>query len=61
MDLIRTWYDDRYFCTLHFDTSLIYLDVESRSHESETSAQVISHSFQSSWREFAELLRLVCV
>ena len=31
--MIQTWYDDIYDCTLHFDTSLIHLDLDSRSQE----------------------------
>ena len=33
MDLIQTWYDDRYYCTLHFVSSLTELDLNSRSPE----------------------------
>ena len=55
MDLIQTWYDNRYYCTLNFDTSLIGLDLDSRSQEcqkAKTSAPIISQSFQSIWMEF---------
>ena len=50
MDYIQTWCDDRYYCSLHFDTSLIDLDLDSRSQECEkakTSAPIISQSLQS--------------
>ena len=43
------WCDDRYYCTLHFDTSLIDLDQDSRSQEckkAKTSGPSISQSFQ---------------
>ena len=33
IDLIQTWYDDRYYRTLYFDTDLIYLDLDSMSQE----------------------------
>ena len=36
-------YDDRYCCTLHFDTSLIYHDLDSRSHRS-TGKQHLRHT-----------------
>ena len=45
MDLIQTWSDDRYYCTLHLGTSLIDLDLDSRSQECEkekTSAPIAS-------------------
>ena len=48
MDLIQTWYDDGYYCTLHFDTSLIDLYFDSRSQECEkakTAVPVISEIF----------------
>ena len=35
IDLIQTWYDNRYNCTLHFYTSLTDPDLESRSQECE--------------------------
>ena len=35
MDLIQTWYDDRYYCVLRLDSSLIDLDFDSRSQECE--------------------------
>ena len=61
MDLTQTWYDDRHYCTLqfdkslidlalHFDTSPIDLDLHSRSQEckkAKTSVPNISQSFQS--------------
>ena len=46
ISFIQTWYDDRYYCTLYFDISLIDVDLDSRSQECEiapTSAPVISH------------------
>ena len=46
IDLIQTWYSNRYYCTLHFDTSLIGLDLYSRSLEHEE-AKTSSQSFQS--------------
>ena len=59
-DLIQTWYDDRYFCTLHFDTSLTDHDLDSRSQreKAETSVPIISESFQSICMKFIPLLRL---
>ena len=35
INLAQTWYDDRYYCTLRFDTSLSDLDLNSRSQECE--------------------------
>ena len=64
INLILTLYDDRYYCILHFDTSLIDLSLDSRSQECEkakTCAPIISQSFQSTWMEFSLLLRLVGV
>ena len=64
MDLIQTWFNDRYNCTLHFDTNVIDLDRDSRSRECEKAkacAPIISQSFQSIWMEFGILLRLVGV
>ena len=64
MDLIKTWYDDRYYSTLHFDTNLIELDLDSMSQEckkSETCMSVVSESFQSICMEYGILLRLVGV
>ena len=49
---------------LHFDISLIDLNLESRSQECEkalTSAPVISHSFQLIWMQVGILLGLVGV
>ena len=43
--LIQPWYGDRYYCTVHFDSSLIDLGFDSRSRECEkanTSVQIIS-------------------
>ena len=34
-DFNQTWYDDRYYFVLHFDTSLINIDLHSRSQEYE--------------------------
>ena len=45
IDLIQTWYDDRHYCTLYFDTSLIHLDLDSRVQQCEkakTSAPIVS-------------------
>ena len=64
LSLIQTWYNYRFYCTLHFVTSLIDVDLHSRSQECEkakTSAPVISQSFQSFWMEFGILWRLVGV
>ena len=64
MELIQTWNDNRYCITHYSDTSLLALDLVSRSQECEkanTSTPVISQSFQSSWMEFGILLRLVGV
>ena len=66
MDLIQTQYDDRYYCTLHFDTSLIdlYLDLDSRSQDCEKANNFFTNylkSVQSIWMEFSVLLRLVGV
>ena len=61
MDLIQSWYDDRYSCTLHFDTSLIDLDFDSTSQEcqkADISALIISQSFQFISMECRVLLRL---
>ena len=58
------WYDNRYYCPLHFDatiTSLINLDLDSRSQECEkanTSMPITSQSFQLTWMEAGILLRL---
>ena len=49
MDLIQTEYDDRYYCTLHFDTGLIDLDFDSWSQECEkpeTVVHIVSQIFQ---------------
>ena len=46
MDLLQIWYNDRYCCILHFGTSLIVFDLDSRSQECEkvkkNSAPIIS-------------------
>ena len=47
-DLIQTWYDDRNYCTLLFDTDLIDLDLDPRSQEcakATISAPIISQNF----------------
>ena len=62
MDLIQAWFDCRCYCTLHFDTSLIDFDLDSRSQEcvkAKTSVPVISQIFQLISMEFGVLLRLV--
>ena len=61
-----TWYDDGYYCTLHFDISPIDLDLYLRSQECEkakTSVPIISHSqsFQPVWMEFGVLFSLAGV
>ena len=64
MDLIQTWYDDRYYCTLHFDSSLIDLDHDSRSQgyeKAKPSAPIVSQSFLLIWMEISILLRLIAV
>ena len=68
MDFIQTWswYVDRYYysCTVHFDTRLIDLGHDSRSQKCEkanTSAAIISQTFQLIWMEFGVQLRLVGV
>ena len=64
MDLIQTWFDDNYYCTLHFDTSLLDLDLASRSQvckKAKTSLPIISQGFQPIYVEFCPLLRLNCV
>ena len=65
MCVIQTWSGDRsILLNLHFDTSLINLDLESRSQEcrkAKTFAPIISQSFQSMWMEFGILLRLAGV
>ena len=58
MDLIQTWYDDSSCCscTLHFDTGLTDLDLDSRSQECEkakTAVPTISQSFQSVWTSYS--------
>ena len=54
-------FDSRYYCTPHFDTSLIDLDPDSRSQECEkplTSAPIILQGFQLIWIRFGVQLRL---
>ena len=61
MDLIPTWSDDRYCCTPHFDTGVIDLDLDSGSQDcekAETTAPIISQSFQLISVEFGLLWRL---
>ena len=48
-DFVEIYYDDRYYWTLHFDTSLRVLDLHSRSQKCQkarTSASIISQCFQ---------------
>ena len=55
--LIHTWYGERYYCTLHFDTGLTDLDQDWRSHKctkAKTSAPIISQSFKSIWIVYCE-------
>ena len=56
MDLIQTWSDDRYYCTLHFDASLIDRGLDSSSQEFET-ANILAPV--TSQMEFGILLSLV--
>ena len=55
--------NDRSYCTLHFDTTLIDCDLVSRSQckKANTSVAIISPSFQWIWMEFDIMLRLVGV
>ena len=56
--------DDRYCCTLHFNASLMDLDIDSRSQECKTEKTcvvIILQSFQSVWIKFGALLRFVGV
>ena len=58
--MVQNWFDDRYYWSLHSDTSLT--DLDSRSQECEkakTSAPIISQSFQIIWMKFGLLLRFV--
>ena len=60
--LIQAWYDDRYYCTLYFDTGQIDLDLDSRSQvckKAKTSALIISQSCQSIGMELDILMRLI--
>ena len=62
--LIQTWDHDRYYCAVYFNTSLIDLDLDSRSQECEkatTSVPIMSQSFQWILMEFGILLRFVSV
>ena len=57
-------YNNRYYCTQHFDTCLIDLDLHPWSQECEKAKQfvpVISQNFWLVWIEFGILLRLVDV
>ena len=52
----------KYYWTLHFDTSVIDLNLDSRSQEckkTRTHAPIITQSFQLIWMEFGVLLRSV--
>ena len=64
LDLIQTWCDDRYCCTLYFDTiaSQIDCDLHSRSQEcgeAKTSVTIFLQSCEWIWMEFGMPLRLV--
>ena len=62
--MISAMIDTIIYCTLHFDTSIIDLDLDSRSQESEkakTFTPIISQSFPLICVEFGTLLRLVGV
>ena len=63
MDLIQTWYSDRYHRSLYFDTSLIDLGPDSKSQECETAKTYanILQSLQSVRMKFSLLLRSVGV
>ena len=64
MDFIQTCCDDTYYWTLHFDTSLTDIDLDSVSQEckkAKHSVPIISHSFQLILMEFGVLLRVVDV
>ena len=47
MDLIQASYDERYYCTPHFDTSHVDLDVDPRSQGCEKANVLhqLSHKF----------------
>ena len=52
INLIQTWYDDRCYCTLHFNISPVDLDHDSRSQKckkTKPSVPIISQSFQMIW------------
>ena len=56
VSLIYTWYDDRYYCTVHFSTSLIDLDSKSQEcKKANISLPIISQSFWLIWMEFGTL------
>ena len=62
IDLIQTWFDYMYYCTLYLDTNLTDLDLASRLQECEkakTDVPNISQSFQWIWMEFGILFRIV--
>ena len=62
MDFIQTLYDERYYCTVHFDVSLNDLDLDSRSQECEKAEKyvpIICLSLQLIWVECGVLLKLV--
>ena len=64
MDLVQTWYDVRFYWTLHFCTDLIDLDFDSRLREckkANTSAPIISQRFQSISMVFGIELKVVGV
>ena len=63
MDLIQTSYDDRYYCILHFDGSLIDLGLFQghRSFRKQQLLHELSRSFQLILMEFDLPLRLVDV
>ena len=49
MDLIETWYVDRCYCTLQFNTSLTDIDLDQKSQgwqKAKTFAKNISQNFQ---------------
>ena len=54
---------DLYYCTLHFDTSLLDFDLELRSQceKANIPAPIISEKFKLIWMEFGIMLRLVGV
>ena len=42
---IQTRYEDRYYCSLYFDTNLIDLDLDSRSRECENTKNLYGNYF----------------